>query len=211
MLYSLKCLKTVPKLMMWRWFACPVHVPRCGESGPWACGEDGFKGRVLVDMYATSEMKEKSVVSWTVVLDGVLKWEDVACAQSRDVVMGRWVHAYGLKTIEMEMDIMVETAMPDMFAKCGRVDTEIKVFKCMPRRSWNAMISGLAMHGRGGAVVEMFQQLIKEVRADDLTLLAVLRACSHSGMIGQGSYYFDSHNVYALAGKQDKANALRKA
>ncbi|GMI68473.1 hypothetical protein like AT5G15340 [Hibiscus trionum] len=253
-----------------------------GSQGHGRVVKMGLEGRVkvcnaLMDMYGKSgmvgdmrrvfgEMEEKNVVSWTVVLDGVLKWEGVsngrevfddmphrnevawtimivgyvgngfskegllllnqmlfhcgfklnyitlcsllsACAQSGDVVMGRWVHVYGLKMMGIEMDIMVETAMLDMYAKCGRVDTAIKVFKCMPRRNvvaWNAMLSGLAMHGRGRVVVEMFQQMIKEVRPDYLTFIAVLSACSHSGMIDQGSYYFDSlQSVYGITPKID--------
>lgn len=238
----------------------------------------GFEGQVklcnaVMDMYGKcgmmgemrrvfSEMKEKNVVSWTVVLDGVLKWVDVrsgrlvfdempernevawtimiagyvgsgfskesfsllremvfrwgfklnyitlcsllsASAQSGDVVMGRWIHVYGLKTMGiMEMDIKVGTAMVDMYAKCGRIDTAAKVFECMPRRNvvaWNAMLSGLAMHGRGRVAVDMFPRMVEEVRPDDLTFIAVLSACSHSGLIDQGSYYFDRlESVYGI-------------
>ncbi|MBA0758471.1 hypothetical protein Gotri_021463 [Gossypium trilobum] len=253
-----------------------------GSQGHGRVVKMGFERRVkvcnaLMDMYGKSgmveemrrvftEMKEKNVVSWTVVLDGVLKWEGVsngrevfddmphcnevawtimivgyvgngfskegflllsqmvfhlgiklnyitlcsllsACAQSGDVAMGRWVHVYGLKMMGMEMDIMVETALLDMYAKCGRIDTAIKVFECMPRRnvvSWNALLSGLAMHGRGQLVINMFPRMIKEVMPDDLTFIAVLSACSHSGMIDQGSYYFDSlQSVYGITPKID--------
>ncbi|XP_007032614.2 PREDICTED: pentatricopeptide repeat-containing protein At5g15340, mitochondrial [Theobroma cacao] len=242
----------------------------------------GFQGRVKVcnavmDMYGKcgmvgemrkvfGDMKEKSVVSWTVLLDGVLKWEGVrsgrvvfdempernevawtimivgymgsglcregfsllsemmfhwgfklnhvtlcsllsACAQSGDVLMGGWVHVYGLKMMGMEMDIMVGTALVDMYSKCGRVDTAVKVFECMPRRNlvaWNAMLSGLAMHGRGRVVVEMFPRMIEEVKPDDLTFIAVLSACSHSGLVDQGSCYFDSlESVYGITPKID--------
>ncbi|KAE8689271.1 Vesicle transport v-SNARE family protein [Hibiscus syriacus] len=224
----------------------------------------------LMDMYGNldgggyekgfGEMEEKNVVSWTVVLDGVLKWEG-SCSQSGNVVMGRWVHVYGLKMMGMEMDIMVETAMLDMYAKCGRIDAAIKVFKCMPRRNvvaWNAMLSGLAMHGRGRVVVEMFQQMIKEVRPDDLTfscskclqsfwggrleeaetlinqmpispnevvLGSLLGSCNSHGKLQLAEHVLqklirmDPHNteyhsllsnMYTLAGKLDKANALRR-
>ncbi|XWS32903.1 hypothetical protein CRYUN_Cryun22dG0031000 [Craigia yunnanensis] len=169
-------------------------------------GKCGMVGEMR---WVFGEMKEKNVVSWIVVLDGVLKWEDVrsgrlvfdemlewneiawtimivACARSVDVVKGRWVQVYVLKMMGMEVEIMVGTAIVDMYAKCGRVDTAVKVFECMPRRNvvaWNAMLSGLAMHGRGRVVVDMFPRMIEEVRPDDLTFIAVLSACSHSGLI----------------------------
>ncbi|XVF58319.1 hypothetical protein PTKIN_Ptkin07bG0056600 [Pterospermum kingtungense] len=253
-----------------------------GSQGHGCVVKMGFEGRVKVcnavmDMYGKcgmmgemkrvfSEMKEKNVVSWTVVLDGVLKWEDVrsgrlmfdempernevawtimivgyvgsgfskesfmllsemlfhwgfklnyitlcsllsACAQSGDVVMGRWVHVYGLKMMGMEMDIKVGTAMVDTYAKCGRIDTAVKVFEYMTRRNvvaWNAMLSGLAMHGRGSVVMDMFPRMIEEVKPDDLTFVAVLSACSHSALIDQGSYYFDRlQSVYGITPKID--------
>ncbi|XVE83748.1 hypothetical protein DITRI_Ditri16bG0111300 [Diplodiscus trichospermus] len=253
-----------------------------GSRGHGCVVKMGFEGRIKVcnavmDMYGKcgavgemrrvfGEMKEKNVVSWTVLLDGVLKWEDVrsgrlvfdempernevawtimivgyvgsgfskegflllsemvfrwgfkmnhislcsllsACAQSGDMVMGTWVHVYGLKMMGMEMDIMVGTAMVDMYAKCGMVDTAVKVFECMPRRNvvaWNAMLSGLAMHGRGRLVVDMFPRMTEEVRPDDLTFIAVLSACSHSGLIEQGFYYFDNlESVYGITRKID--------
>ncbi|KAE8667579.1 Vesicle transport v-SNARE family protein [Hibiscus syriacus] len=135
------------------------------------------------------DMPHRNEIAWTIMIVDYFG----------DVVMGRSVHVYGLKMMGMEMDIMVETAILDIYAKCGRGDTAIKVFKCMPQRNvmaWNAMLSGLAMHGRGRVVVEMFWQMIKEVRPDDLNFIA-----THSGMIDQGYYYFDLQSVYGITPK----------
>ncbi|GAV77581.1 PPR domain-containing protein/PPR_2 domain-containing protein/PPR_3 domain-containing protein/DYW_deaminase domain-containing protein [Cephalotus follicularis] len=210
------------------------------------------------------EMKEKSVVSWTVILDGVVKWEGVgsgmvvfsempdknevawtimiaahigsgftkegftllsemvlgsgfglnkvtfcsilsACAQSGDVVMGRWVHVRVLKAMGREMDVKVGTALVDMYAKSGRIDTAFKVFEYMPQKNvvaWNAMLNGLGMHGRGKAVVDMFPKMMEEAKPDDLTLMAVLNACSHTGLVDQGCHYFyNLESVYGLTPK----------
>lgn len=238
----------------------------------------GFNVRTcnaVIDMYGKSglmnearqvfsEMEVRSVVSWTVVLDGVVKWEGVekgrlvfdemkernevvwtimiegyvgsgyhhegfsllgemvlnlghglnyvtlcsilsACAQSGDVVMGRWVHVYALKAMGKEIDIKVGTALVDMYAKCGRIDTACKVFECIPLKNvvaWNAMLNGLAMHGQGKAVLEMFLKMIEEFKPDDLTFMAVLSACSHSGLVGQGWQHFHSiESVHGLTPK----------
>ncbi|XP_050380463.1 pentatricopeptide repeat-containing protein At5g15340, mitochondrial [Argentina anserina] len=200
------------------------------------------------------EMGERSVVSWTVILDGVIRWEGVgsgrvvfdampernevawtviivgyvsvglvregfallremflgcgfglnyvtlcsilsACAQSGDVVTGSWVHAYACKTVGSEMDVMVGTALVDMYAKCGRVDAALKVFEHLKYRNvvtWNALLSGLAMHGRGRAVMKMFPRMLIEAKPDDLTFTAMLSACSHSGLVEQGRHYFQN-------------------
>ena len=200
------------------------------------------------------EMNERNVVSWSTLLEGVVKWEGVengrvvfdempernevgwtimiagyvgngfsregfllldemvlrfrlglnfvtlssilsACAQSGDVLMGRWVHVYALKGMGREMHIMVGTALVDMYAKCGPIDMAFKVFKYLPKRNvvaWNAMLGGLAMHGRGKFVLDIFPKMIEEAKPDDLTFMAVLSACSHSGLVDQGYHYFRS-------------------
>ncbi|GKU97241.1 hypothetical protein SLEP1_g10411 [Rubroshorea leprosula] len=227
---------------------------------------DMYGKRGMVDKLRRvfSEMKERTVVSWTVLLDATVKWEGVgkgrvvfdempernevawtvmivgyvgsgfgkeafvllremvfncgfilnyatlcsflsACAQSGDMAMGRWVHVYRLKMMEMEMGIMVATALLDMYAKSGRIDTATRVFNSMPQRNvvtWNAMFNGLAMHGRGRLLVDMFPRMTEEVNPDNLTFMAVLSACSHSGLVDQGCHYFDSlEPVYGIAPK----------
>ncbi|KAF3444798.1 hypothetical protein FNV43_RR14491 [Rhamnella rubrinervis] len=122
-----------------------------------------------------------------------------ACAQSGDVMIGRWVHVYALKTMGKEIDIIVETALVDMYAKCGRVDAAIEVFEHMQVRNvvaWNAMLSGLAMHGRGEVILDMFPRMVKEAEPDDLTFTSLLSACSHSGLVEEGCHYF--HNLELL-------------
>lgn len=130
-----------------------------------------------------------------------------ACAQSGDVMMGRWVHVYALKTMGKEIDIMVETSLVDMYAKCGRVDTALKVFEHMRLRNvvaWNAMLSGLAMHGRGKVILGIFPQMVREAEPDDLTFTSLLSACSHSGLVEEGRHYFNNLELlYGIAPKME--------
>ncbi|KAK4370469.1 hypothetical protein RND71_009944 [Anisodus tanguticus] len=116
-----------------------------------------------------------------------------ACAQSGNVIVGKWVHVYALKMMKNEIDIMVETALINMYAKCGRISDAFRVFNVMPRRNvvtWNAMLSGLAMQGKGDTVLDLFAQMIREVKPDDVTFTAVLSVCSHSGLVDQGRHFF---------------------
>ncbi|KAM7465706.1 hypothetical protein LguiB_013268 [Lonicera macranthoides] len=118
-----------------------------------------------------------------------------ACTQSGDLMMGRWLHVYVLKMIEKEIDIMVGTSLIDMYAKCGRINIAFHIFKKVTNKNivaWNAMLGGLAMHGRGNLVLDIFPQMVKEVKPDDVTFTSVLTLCSHSGLIDQGRHYFYS-------------------
>lgn len=184
------------------------------------------KGRVVFD-----EMQERNEVGWTIMIagyvgsgftkEGFLLLNEMvtgleldlglnfvtlcsilsACAQSGDVAMGRWVHVYALKAMGKEMDIMVGTALVDMYAKCGWINMACEVFKYLPRRNvvaWNAMLGGLAMHGRAKIVLDIFPKMIEEAKPDDLTFMAVLSACSHSGSVDQGCHFF--HNLESQFG-----------
>ncbi|KAM4125184.1 hypothetical protein ACB094_01G289700 [Castanea mollissima] len=181
-------------------------------------------GRLVFDM-----MPERNEVAWTIMIVGYVERGFIregfnllgemifgcgfglnyvtlcsflsACAQSGDVVMGRWVHVYALKTMENEMEIMVGTALVDMYAKCGRVNAAYRVFEHMPRRNvvaWNAMLSGLAMHGRGKVVLDIFPRMVEDAKPDKLTFMAVLSSCSHSGLVDEGCQYF--HELEAVHG-----------
>ncbi|XP_016185295.1 pentatricopeptide repeat-containing protein At5g15340, mitochondrial-like [Arachis ipaensis] len=97
-----------------------------------------------------------------------------ACSQSGDVSLGRWVHGYAVKEIGWDVGVMVGTGLVDMYAKCGRIGAALVVFRNMPRRNvvaWNAMIGGLAMHGKGKDVVDMFDSMIGEGVSPDANSL----------------------------------------
>ncbi|KAI9121348.1 hypothetical protein K1719_008381 [Acacia pycnantha] len=125
-----------------------------------------------------------------------------ACSQSGDVALGRWVHTYALKSMGRDMNIMVGTSLVNMYAKCGWISTALIVFKHMPRRNtvaWNAMLGGLAMHGQGKVLVEMFPLMVEEAKPDAMTFMSLLSACSHTGLVEQGWQYFHSlESVYNI-------------
>ncbi|KAM7465745.1 hypothetical protein LguiB_013307 [Lonicera macranthoides] len=73
-----------------------------------------------------------------------------------------------------------------MYAKCGRINIAFHIFKKLTNKNivaWNAMPGGLAMHGRGNLVLDIFPHMVKEVKPNDVTFTAMLTSCSHSGLI----------------------------
>ncbi|KAM7465739.1 hypothetical protein LguiB_013301 [Lonicera macranthoides] len=90
---------------------------------------------------------------------------------------------------------MVGTSLIDMYAKCGRINIAFHIFKKVTNKNivaWNAMLGGLAMHGRGNLVLDIIPQMVEEVKPDDVTFTSVLTLWSHSGLIDQGRHYFYS-------------------
>jgi len=116
-----------------------------------------------------------------------------ACAHSSNVEMGTWIHGV-VKREGWELDVILGTALIDMYGKCGRLEEGVSVFWSMKERNvftWNAVVKGLALAKSGQEAIWWFNRMEKEgVRADEVTVLAVLSACSHSGLVDKGKEVF---------------------
>ncbi|KAK7324837.1 hypothetical protein VNO77_28712 [Canavalia gladiata] len=78
------------------------------------------------------------------------------------ISFGATIHAHARK-LGLDMnDVMVGTALIDMYAKCGRVDSARLVFNQMGIRnsmSWNTMISGYMRNGEIEDALQVFDEL----------------------------------------------------
>ncbi|KAK3161170.1 hypothetical protein QOZ80_1BG0073240 [Eleusine coracana subsp. coracana] len=117
-----------------------------------------------------------------------------ACASVAALDRGMEMHAYGIRS-HLGSDVVVESALLDMYSKCGRVDYASKVFNSMTQRnefSWNSMISGYARHGLGRKALEIFEEMQRSRESPDhVTFISVLSACSHAGLVEIGLKYFE--------------------
>ncbi|CAI9780675.1 unnamed protein product [Fraxinus pennsylvanica] len=62
-----------------------------------------------------------------------------------------------------ETDVIVFIALLDIYVKCGRNNSAFRVFQSMPSRN-----------GKGTDVLMMFDQMVKEVKPDYVTFIALL-------------------------------------
>ncbi|CAN1219449.1 Pentatricopeptide repeat-containing protein At5g66520 [Linum perenne] len=121
-----------------------------------------------------------------------------ACAHLGALDHGRWIHAYVKKKRKssLVMDPTMATALLDMYAKCGRLDMAWEVFESLKEKevfTWNAMIGGMAMHGRAEDAVELFIEMLRrKFRPNEITFVGVLNACAHSGDVDRAMQIFDS-------------------
>ncbi|XP_077251516.1 tetratricopeptide repeat (TPR)-like superfamily protein [Tasmannia lanceolata] len=118
-----------------------------------------------------------------------------ACSQLGALSEGKFIHSY-LKDAAMESNVRVCNALIDMYAKCGSINGALEVFHNMVTRtlvSWNTIIMGLAMHGRGSDALEIFDQMGRAgVKPDQVTYLSALCACNHSGLVEEGLRIFNN-------------------
>jgi len=117
-----------------------------------------------------------------------------ACALLGSIDHGKWVHAY-LRKNNIECDVVIGTALVNMYGKCGDVQQAIEIFNDMAEKdasAWTAMISVFALHGFGKKAFDCFLEMEKaRVKPNHVTFVGLLSACSHSGLVEQGRWCFD--------------------
>ncbi|KAG5522954.1 hypothetical protein RHGRI_034937 [Rhododendron griersonianum] len=116
-----------------------------------------------------------------------------ATAQLAIVGPGSELHCYVLRH-GFESEIMVSSALIDMYSKCGFLRLGIKVFDSILERntvSYNSVISGLGLHGLASEAFEIFKEMLeKGFEPGESTFSALLCACCHSGLAKEGREYF---------------------
>lgn len=125
-----------------------------------------------------------------------------ACAQSGCLDLGERIHFF-MEEKGFEVGVILGTALIHMYAKNGAISMARKCFECMAERNvatWNAMICGLASHGHAKEALGLFEKLKKEnIVPNDITLVGVLSACCHAGLIDYGRNVFHSmKRVYGI-------------
>ncbi|KAK4752714.1 hypothetical protein SAY87_021512 [Trapa incisa] len=126
-----------------------------------------------------------------------------ACSSTASLEKGRNFHAKAVKLAFMG-DVYVGTGLTDMYAKCGDVISSRKVFDRMTDQndfSWTVIIQGLAENGFAEEAIELFEEMetTSSATPNELMLLSVLFACSHSGMVDKGlTIFYSMETVYGI-------------
>ncbi|GMI79607.1 hypothetical protein like AT3G47840 [Hibiscus trionum] len=116
------------------------------------------------------------------------------CGNMAILEQGRQLHAHVL-SIGLEQEEMIQSALVNMYSKCGCIKDAEKVFNEGQNYnivSWTAMINGYAEHGYIRETIDVFEMLSKVgLKPDSVTFIGLLTACSHAGLADLGFYYFN--------------------
>ncbi|KAL0414473.1 UNVERIFIED_CONTAM: Pentatricopeptide repeat-containing protein [Sesamum radiatum] len=128
-----------------------------------------------------------------------------ACADLGALSQGIWAHVYIIRK-NLSINHFIGTALISLYANSGCLRFAWQLFYQLPHRDtfcFNAMIRGLAVHGLGHQALDLFETMKEEgFVPDDVTILAVMCACSHVGLVDEGRKYFESMtSVYGLEPK----------
>ncbi|XP_023735885.1 pentatricopeptide repeat-containing protein At1g08070, chloroplastic isoform X1 [Lactuca sativa] len=158
---------------------------------------------VMIGGYAHTHHYRESMDLFRIMLQSNHKPNEVTlltilptCAHMGALDLGKWIHAYINKNIPESSNPSLSTSLIDMYAKCGDIEAAKSVFESLKHKSlasWNAMISGLAMHRQAHKAIELFKKMVNDGFApDDITFVGVLSACSHGGLVNSGRHLFHS-------------------
>ncbi|KAF8111815.1 hypothetical protein N665_0072s0027 [Sinapis alba] len=134
------------------------------------------------------------------------------CAQTGALEQGKWIHGYIYEN-RVRVDKVVGTALVDMYAKCGCIETALEVFYETKERdtaSWTSLVYGLAMNGMSRRAMDLYYEMENSgVRLDDITFVAVLTACNHGGFVGEGrSVFYSMSNVHKIQPKTEHYSCM---
>lgn len=136
-------------------------------------------------------MKRRGFMADQATLTSVLR----ACTGLALLELGRQIHVHVLK-FKYSRDLILSNALLDMYCKCGSMEDARFEFGRMVDKdviSWSTMIIGLAQNGFSHEALEMFQKMERSgTKPNYITIVGVLFACSHAGLVDKGRSYFES-------------------
>lgn len=115
------------------------------------------------------------------------------CSRLVALEQGEQIHAQTIKTGFLS-DVVVGTALVNMYNKCGSIENASKAFVEMDTRtmiSWTSMITGFSQQGWSQQALQLFEDMrLAGVRPNQITFVGVLSACSQAGMVNEALSYF---------------------
>ncbi|KAJ4960428.1 hypothetical protein NE237_020338 [Protea cynaroides] len=135
-----------------------------------------------------------------------------ACAHLGALELGREIHSC-LDDQKIRSDVLLGTALVDMYAKCGYLDVSHKLFDMISKKnaiSYNVMMSGLAIHGKASGCVEIFSKMVNAgIQPDSVTFVGILSGCAHAGWVKEGKKYFNlMTQVYGIAPRLEHISCM---
>ncbi|CAN1276491.1 Pentatricopeptide repeat-containing protein At4g13650 [Linum perenne] len=118
----------------------------------------------------------------------------IACGEIAALELCQQLHCHAFKT-GYSHHTLTSNSLITAYSRCGNVNLAHIVFKDMGSlrnvASWNAIISGYGINGHGEISVRLYHDMKENEDPDSTTYLAVLNACSHSGLVADGVKIFN--------------------
>ncbi|KAI4380442.1 hypothetical protein MLD38_006633 [Melastoma candidum] len=165
--------------------------------------KDVISWNVMIGGYTHANQSRKALELFREMLKLGIEPNDVtllnvlpSCGSLGALDLVKWIHVFIDKNSGDLRNPSLFTSLIDAYTKCGNLKTAEQIFSGLKHRSlssWNAMISGLAIHGKASKAIELFSKMVSEgLKPDDVTFVGLLSACNHAGLLELGGQYFCS-------------------
>ncbi|PIN05984.1 hypothetical protein CDL12_21463 [Handroanthus impetiginosus] len=148
-------------------------------------------GLVEQSLLIFKQMLEENVIPNAVTLSSILP----ACSQLGSIALGKLLHGFAIRKY-LDENVFVSSALVDMYSKSGSILYAERVFKNLAEKNsvtYTNMILGYGQHGMGEKAIELFHSMGESgINPDAITFVAVLSACSYTGLINEGLKIFES-------------------
>ncbi|KAG2717132.1 hypothetical protein I3760_03G159000 [Carya illinoinensis] len=162
----------------------------------------------MISGYAKNGFAEEAVDLFREMISNKIRIDSItvrsailACSQVGSLELARWMDDYIMRS-EYSDDVLVNTALIDMYAKCGSVDLARIVFDRTLDKDvvvWSSMIVGYGLHGRGREAIDLYYAMKRDgVLPNDVTFVGLLTACNHSGLVEEGWELFHSMRYFGI-------------
>ncbi|XVF54280.1 hypothetical protein PTKIN_Ptkin05aG0168200 [Pterospermum kingtungense] len=126
------------------------------------------------------------------------------CARVANLQHGKEFHCYIIRRKVFEDYLLLWNALVEMYARSGKVLAAKRVFDLMRKRdevTYTSLIAGYGMQGEGKYAIKLFEEMISlQIKPDHVTMVAVLSACSHCGLVVEGRMWFSKmQSFYGIA------------
>ncbi|KAH7300309.1 hypothetical protein KP509_24G055600 [Ceratopteris richardii] len=135
---------------------------------------------------AYQNMSDAEILPNRFVLSSVLR----ACSHIAGGLEGMFVHEH-IITHGLDEDVVLGSALVDMYAKCGNMGNARWVFNDLHSNNivlWNALICGYVRNEENNIALELFQAAEENVDIvpTKVTYLSAIKACGEMGNVKQG-------------------------
>ncbi|KAK6920100.1 E motif [Dillenia turbinata] len=144
---------------------------------------------VMISCYALNRLAEEAAKIF-----GLMRSESVngdhftfssllsSCGTLRSYDFGKQVHGLVIR-LAYDLDLLVASALVDMYAKSDYIDDAHRAFDGMAIRnvvSWTTIIVGYGRHGNGKDAIKLLKEMLREdFCPDELTLASTLSSCAN--------------------------------
>lgn len=125
------------------------------------------------------------------------------CARIANLQHGKELHCYIIKHQEFSNYLLLSNSLIDLYARAGKISEAKWVFDSLTEKdvaTYTSLITGYGVLGEGEVALKLFEEMKNSgIKPDHITMVAVLAACSHSGLVIQGQLLFEKlWSVYGI-------------